>query len=218
MKSFYSRYYALTKGQKEDAAARRAKRVVLDMIVEYRKASDNGDESEAQKVIYDLIDRCHDTSLLPSVMQTKVKDADGLEHSLRDYQYVEYQTTYNALYWGYVEDNLTGSETDVEMIAIIKKAQTIAKERATEKALESVGAGSSGYFEKYPGIDDSDLITFQSQMDIETDKDGGLSQEELIDILERMVADGLSKEDAYTLFKSRYPTSDKNNPWRSYAP
>ena len=218
MESFYSRYYALTKGQKEDVSARRAKRVVLDMIVEYRKASDNGDESEAQKVIYDLIDRCHDTSLLPSVMQTKVKDADGKEHSLRDYQYVEYQTTYNALYWGYVEDNLGGMESDAEMIAIIKKAQTIAKERATQKALESVGAGSSGYFEKYPGIDDSDLITFQSQMDIETDKDGGLSQEELIDILERMVADGLSKEDAYTLFKSRFPASDKNNPWRSYAP
>lgn len=218
MKNFYSRYYALTKGQKEDAAARRAKRVVLDMIVEYRKASDNGDESEAQKVVYGLIDRCHDTSLLPSVMQSKVKDGEGAEHSLRDYQYVEYQTTYNALYWGYVEDNLGGAETDAEMIAIIKKAQTIAKERATEKALQSVGAGSSGYFEKYPSIDDSDLITFQSQMDMETDKDGGLSQEELIGILEGMVADGLSKEDAYTLFKSRFSASDKNNPWRAYAP
>lgn len=218
MKNFYSRYYALTKGQKEDSASRRAKRVVLDMIVEYRKATDNGDRSTAEDVIYSLVESVKDTSLLPAVMQSTVKDSEKNEIKLTDIQYVEYQTTYNGLYWEFIEDNLDVNASDAEKVAVIRQAQSIAKERATELALKSAGGGSSGFFEKYSGIDDKDLVTFKAQIDLENDKDGGLSQEELIDILEGMVADGLSKEDAYTLFKSRYPTSDKNNPWRRYAP
>jgi hypothetical protein len=131
---------------------------------------------------------------------------------------VEYQTVYNALYWSFVEDTLDTAKTEAEKIAILKQAQSIAKERATESVLKTVGGGSSGFFDKYSGIEDGDLITFKTQIDLENDKDGSLNQEELIAIIQSMVDDGLSKEDAYTLFKSRYPNSDKNNPWRRYAP
>ena len=40
----------------------------------------------------------------------------------------------------------------------------------------------------------------------------------MIDILKLMIAnEGLSAEEAYILFHSRYD-SDKNNPWRNYKP
>ena len=218
MKAFYSRYYALTKGQKEDSASRRAKRAVLDMIIEYRKATDNGDRSAAEKAVYDIVASCGDTSLLPAVMQSTVKDSNKNEIKLTDIQYVEYQTVYNDLYWSFVVENLDAAKSEAEKIAILKQAQSIAKERATESAIKNAGGSSSGFFDKYSGIEDSDLVTFKTKIDLENDKDGSVNQAELIAIIHSMVDDGLSNEDAYTLFKSRYPDSDKNNPWRRYAP
>jgi hypothetical protein len=218
MKTFYSTYYALTKGQKEDSASRRAKRAVLDMISGYRKATDNGDRSAAEEAVYAIVVGCKDTSLLPSVMQSVIKDSDKNEVKLTDVQYVEYQTQYNALYWDYIENNLDVNASKDEKIAVIKQAKNIADERATETALKSFGAGTSGFFDKYPGIDDKDLVVFKAQIDLANDEDGGVSQKEVIAIIEQMIDEGLSKEDAYTLFKSRYSTSDKNNPWRRYAP
>lgn len=217
MKAFYSRYYALTKGQKEDSASRRAKRAVLDMIIEYRKATDNGDRSAAEKAVYDIVASCGDTSLLPAVMQSTVKDSNKNEIKLTDIQYVEYQTVYNDLYWSFVVENLDAAKSEAEKIAILKQAQSVAKQRATDAALKSAGARSSGYFDEYSGIEDKDLVTFKTQLDLSDDEDGGTSQEEVIAIIEQMVKDGLSKEDAYTLFHSCWD-SDKNNPWRRYAP
>lgn len=218
MQSFYSKYYALTKNKKETAESRIVKRAVLDMISGYRTVRDSGDHSAAEEAVYEVVRLAKDTGLLPAVMQTTVKDGEKNEITLTDVEYYEYQTRYNALYWEFIESNLGGAKTDEEKIAIIKQAQSVAKSRATEEILNKAGGVSSGEFGKYPGIDDSDLVTFKTQVSIEIDRDGGLTQEELIDILEKMVADGLSKRDAYTLFKSRYPNSDKNNPWRSYAP
>jgi len=40
-----------------------------------------------------------------------------------------------------------------------------------------------------------------------------LRRKEVINIIKGM---GLSGRDSYTLFKSRYPKSDANNPWRRY--
>ena len=219
MKTFYSRYYALTKGQKESFATRHTKRVVLDMIMEYRKATDNGDRSLAEKTVYDVVESCGDVNLLPSVMQSTIKDLDGNSIKLDDVQYVEYQTTYNDLYWSFVEDGLGIAKTNAEKVAVLKQAQSVAKERATEIALKSAGGGSTGYFDKYDGVNDEDIIKFKAQYEIADDKNGdaNVSQDEVIEIITIMLRDGLEYEDAYTLFKSRYD-SDKNNPWRRYAP
>lgn len=141
MKTFYSRYYALTKGQKEDSASRRAKRVVLDMISGYRKATDNKDQSAAEKAVYDTVAACGDTSLLPSVMQSTIKDSQGVQHTLTDIQYVEYQTIYNAEYWNYVEDNLGYANTDAAKKAVLTAAKKVAKEKADKYALR-VAKGS----------------------------------------------------------------------------
>jgi hypothetical protein len=218
MKSFYSRYYALTKNNRESETSRLIKRAVLDMISGYRTATDSGKHSAAEDAIYAVVNSSKDTGLLPAVMQSTVKDGSGKEIALTDVQYYEYQTRYNALYWEFIESKLNVAASDAEKIAIIKQAQNIAKSRATEEILVRAGAVSSGAFDKYPGIEDKDLITFKTQIDLETDKDGGCDQEELIAILDQMVKDGLSPDDAYIFFRSRYPTSDKNNPWRSYAP
>ncbi len=218
MQSFYSKYYALTKNKKETAESRIVKRAVLDMISGYRTVRDSGDHSAAEEAVYEVVRLAKDTGLLPAVMQTTVKDGEKNEITLTDVEYYEYQTRYNALYWEIIESNLGAATTDAEKVTIIKQAQSIAKSRATEEILKTAGAVSSGEFDKYPGIDDDDLVTFKTQVSVETARDGGLTQSELIEILEKMVADGLSMQDAYTLFKSRYPDSDKNNPWHSYAP
>ena len=71
-------------------------------------------------------------------------------------------------------------------------------------------------------IRDSDVIQFQAQVDLANQADkaageGSADQEDVIGILEIMIEDGLSYEDAYLLFHSKYD-SDKNNPWRRYKP
>ena len=60
------------------------------------------------------------------------------------------------------------------------------------------------------------MIEFKAQADLAND-DGSLKQDEIISILEVMIEDGLSYEDAYALFHSKYD-SDKKNPWRRYKP
>ena len=98
-----------------------------------------------------------------------------------------------------------------------KRVEPEVIEKILDAALTAPSSRNS-HSTKFLVIEDKDLITFKTQIDLETDKDGGCDQEELIAILDQMVKDGLSPDDAYIFFRSRYPTSDKNNPWRSYAP
>ena len=63
-------------------------------------------------------------------------------------------------------------------------------------------------------ITGKDIIEFEAQTDI-ANNDGSLTQQEVIDIIQAMIVDGLSYDDAYTLFHSRYE-SDRNNPWKDY--
>ena len=74
-----------------------------------------------------------------------------------------------------------------------------------------MGVAYSGFYDKFNGVSDKDIITFKAELDL-ADDDGSLKQDEVIDIVTMMVRDGLSYDDAYTLFHSKYD-SDKNNPW-----
>ena len=80
--------------------------------------------------------------------------------------------------------------------------------------LARIGAKQSSYAADFSGVSTQDVITFKAQSDLAND-DGGLKQDEVIDIIGLMVENGLDFEDAYTLFHSKYE-SDKNNPWRKY--
>ena len=214
MTDFYGRYYKLAKNQRETTATRAARQTVLDMITEYRKASDTGSLTAAQSAVYELCRTVGSTDNLPAAMPVEVKDGNGKKHALSDLQYVEYQTEYNRLYWDHVEDNLFGADTTAEKNAVLKAAKDVAKTQATDRVLARIGAKQSGFSTQYEGVSTGDVITYKAQRDLAND-DGGLKQEEVIDIIGLMVENGLSFEDAYTLFHTEYD-SDKNNPWKQY--
>ena len=77
--------------------------------------------------------------------------------------------------------------------------------------LGKLGVRKTDYASDYSGVDAKDVVQFKAEIDLAND-DGSLKQNEVIGILRLMVSDGLSYDDAYTLFHSRYE-SDKNNPW-----
>ena len=222
MTTFYSRYYKLAKNQPETTATRATRQIVLDMILEYRKSADAGTSTRAQDAVNAVCDREGSTEFLPSVMQSTIKDGGGNPHTLSDVQYVEYQTDYLRIYWENVEQNLTGAQTESEKVAILKSAKELAKEQATNRTLKRIGADATSYFDKYGNVGTNDVIQFQAQVDLANQADkaageGSADQDDIIGILEIMIEDGLSYEDAYMLFHSKYD-SDKNNPWRRYKP
>lgn len=209
MTTFYSRYYKLTKDNPETVAERGTRQIVLDMILEYRKADDLHFTSETERMIYAVCAREGTTDYLPGVMQSTVKDGSDTKHLLSDVQYVEYQTDYLRRYYEYVETQLPAAKSENEEVAILKAAKSVAKDTATERALSRIGATSSGYSAKYDGIPDSDVILFKAALDM-ADDDGGLSQAEVIDAINSL---GLSRSQSSTLFHTKYD-SDKNNPYR----
>ena len=222
MTTFYSRYYKLAKNAAETTATRATRQIVLDMILEYRKSADAGTSTRAQDAVNAVCDREGSTEFLPSVMQSTIKDGGGTPHTLSDVQYVEYQTDYLRIYWENVEQNLTGAQTEAEKVAILKSAKEVAKEQATNRTLKRIGADATSYFDKYGNVGTNDVIQFQAQVDLANQADkaageGSADQDDIIGILEIMIEDGLSYEDAYMLFHSKYD-SDKNNPWRRYKP
>jgi len=216
MTTFYSRFNSLNKGNEVTTSQRAARQTVLDMIYEYQKSSDAGSVTKSQELVYGVIRKARETDLMPSVMNTYIKDSDDKRHDLSDAQYVEYQTVYNGYYWSLAETALSGKHTDKEGRALLRQAKELAKQKADETMLKRIGVQFDSYTVNYPGISDKDYMNFKAEVDIAND-DGSLKQDEVIEILKIMVEEGLSSEDAYTLFHSRYD-SDKNNPWKYSRP
>ena len=212
MSTFYSRYYGLEKSA--SVASRSTRQTVLDMVLEYRKSVDSGELTDVQKAVNEICKNAGSTENMPSVMQTEVKDGSGEKHKLSDIQYVEYQTDYLRLYWETVEQSLPDAKTDAEKLAVLKAAKDVAKEEAANRTLARIGAPQTDYATKYKDVEKEDVAVFKAQLDL-ADDDGSLKQDEVIDIVFSMIQDGLSFDDAYTLFHSRYD-SDKNNPWANY--
>lgn len=142
MTSFYSNYYAIAKNEKESDKTRGVRQTVLNMILEYQKASDRGSVSALEKTVYDVCKAKGSTEFLPSVMQSTItvtdKDDNKKTYTLNATQYVEYQTEYNRLYWESVEDILDGASSK-ERAHLILSAKEIAREEATKKALARFG-------------------------------------------------------------------------------
>ncbi|MEA4920624.1 MAG: strawberry notch family protein [Clostridiaceae bacterium] len=215
MTDFYSNFNALNKNKPDTEARRHTRQVVLDMISEYREASDKGTTTRAQDAVYAVIKAIGETSYMPSVMNPYVNDGNSARHTLTDEQYVTYQTKYLALYWDYAEQNLATGMSAKEKAAVLKAAKEAAKEEATNHVLARIGAPKTKYAEKYAGISTDDVIEYQAK--IETNTDGSPKQEEVISIIEEMLNNGLDYEEAYLLFHTKYD-NDKKNPWKKYAP
>ncbi|MDO4749495.1 MAG: hypothetical protein Q4A39_01505, partial [Eubacteriales bacterium] len=217
MTTFYSRYYKLAKNAAETTATRATRQTVLNMILEYQKAADSGELTAAQRAVYSVCERQGSTENLPSVMQSTIKDGKEVSHTLSDVQYVEYQTDYLRLYWNYVEANLNTRDTLAQQAAVLKAAKDVAKEEATNRVLARIGATQTDYFAEFEGVSNDTVISYKAQRDLAND-DGSLKQDEVIGILEAMIAnENLTYEEAYILFHSEYD-SDKNNPWKKHKP
>lgn len=214
MREFYGNYNKLAKNLASSPATRGTRQTVLSMINEYRKASDSGAQTDAQKAVYAVCAAVGDTSLLPAVMPVVVKDGQKGEHELGAVQYVEYQLEYNRFYWEYAEDVLGGLTDDADKIRALKSAKKIAKERATSNVLARIGAPKTKFDEKYgdiSGITDVDIVKFRAEIDLAND-DGGLTQEEVEDILDDMKLSKEAKQKLWQAANSKW--SEWNNPYR----
>lgn len=212
MVEFYSSYNKLAKNTPDTVVNRGTRQTVLDAIYEYRKAHDHNITTDAERMAYGVCKEQGGTELLPSCLPATVKDGDEKTHSLSASQYVEYQFDYNRLYWEYVEDMLSPSQSADERAAVLRAAKTVAKEEATNRILSELRAPKTSHAEKYEGVKAEDVAMFKAFCDLAND-DGSLKQEEVINIIKGM---NLSGEESYALFKSKYPKSDANNPWRRY--
>ena len=200
MTSFYSKFYGIAKDAAETNATRGARQTVLDMILEYQKATDSGYTTKAQKAVYNVARKMGSTELLPSVMQTTVKDGKERTHELSSVQYVEYQTDYLRLYWEYVESNLNTSAHKDEQIAVLKAAKEAAMEQATARVLSRIGAPARDYIKTYGDVAVDKVIDFRAGMTI-ANEDESVTKAEVVDIITDL---SLSSDDAWTLYFSQY--------------
>lgn len=206
MTTFYSRYYKLAKDKKETVQARGARQAVLDMIYEYQKAADHGVLTDVQEDVYAVVEQQGKTELLPSVMQNTIKDADGKEHTLTDVDYVEFQTDYNRLYWEYVESNLSGAVSDLQKAAVLRSAKVVALEDARRRALGRIGANAGAA--QYGSTDSTYAVAYKAARSV-ANEDGSVKQDEVINILDKLLADGLDSNSAYDIYLSEYSSSEK---------
>lgn len=209
MTSFYSNYNKASKGEESTASTRGTRQVVLTMINEYRKASDSGALTTAQKAVYAVCKQENSTDYLPSTMQPTVKDGAGKTHTLSGVDYVEFQLNYNRLYWEYVEDNINSGKSAAEKAAICTAAKSTAKADAINRIAASHGWAKTEDAEKFKGVNADAVVRFKAYLDIAND-DKSLTQDEVIAAIDRLA---LSKEQSSTLFHSKYD-SDKNNPYK----
>lgn len=201
MTSFYSKFYAISKNEKETNSIRGARQTVLNMLLEYRKATDSGYVTDAQEAVYAIVRREGSTEYLPGVMQTVVKDGNDKEHHLSPSQYVEYQTDYLRLYWEYVEDNMLGAKSYDEKLAVLEAAKNVARQNATSRTLGRIGATATDFSKKYEGVSANDVIDFMAGVTLAGKEDDKVSQSEVVDIITDMA---LSDDNAWTLYFSRY--------------
>ena len=200
MTDFYGTYYKKAKADSETTATRSTRQLVLDTIREYQKGIDEGYKTELQKAVEAVCKEKKSTVYLPSVMSGEIKDGNGKEHNLSDVQYVEYQTDYLRIYWETVEQSMTADMTTAEKARILTAAKTVAREQATERTLNRIGAPSSGFATKYSGVENKDITEFLAGVDLAND-DKSVKKEEVVDIISGMNVDN---DDAWTLYLSKY--------------
>lgn len=222
MTTFYTRYNKLSKDKSETTATRATRQTVLDMILEYQKASDNGTKTAGQKAVEAVCSAAGTTEYLPSVMQSTIKDENKQSHTLSAAQYVEYQGEYLRLYWEAVEDALPRAGSQKEKEEILKNAKDLAGETARARALKRIGAAYDKDDLDHGGLSLGDEAVFEAAFDMLTgDKDdegktiSGSKRDKVIETLEEM--SWLTDAERDYLFSEK-GYSDKSNPWAGLAP
>lgn len=211
MTTFYGNYNKLSKSDTKSTAARGTRQLVLDMIREYQKAADNKSQTDAEKEVYAICEAHGDVDILPGVMQTSIKDADGKEYSLSAVDYVEFQTDYLGIYWESVSQALDGVKGDAQRYSVLKSVKDAAKEQAKVRALKRMGAKTTTEWgDKYSGFSTYDVAYVKANAD--ADGNGSISQAEVEALLRKMDLTNAERADLWAATNKAW--AEKNNPFR----
>lgn len=211
MISFYGNYNKLSKNDTKSTAARVTRQLVLDTIREYQKAADNKSQTDAEKEVYAICEAHGDVDILPGVMQTSIKDADGKEYTLSAADYVEFQTDYLGIYWESVSQALDGVKGDAQRYSVLKSVKDAAKEQAKVRALKRLGAKTTtAWGDKYSSANTYDVAYFKANAD--ADGNGSISQAEAEALLRKMDLTNAERADLWAATNKAW--AEKNNPFR----
>ena len=211
MTTFYGNYNKLSKSDTKSTAARGTRQLVLDMIREYQKAADNKSRTDAEKEVYAICEAHGDVDILPGVMNTIIKDADGKEYTLSAVDYVEFQTDYLGIYWESVSQALDGVKGDAQRYSVLKSVKDAAKEQAKVRALKRMGAKTTtAWGDKYSGASTYDVAYFKANAD--ADGNGSISQAEAEALLRKMDLTNAERADLWAATNKAW--AEKNNPFR----
>ena len=141
MSQFYTTFNKLSKEEPESNEKRSARKNVLNDLLDYRDKT--GSLPTTQQEIYDMVDRTGNTSLMPGVMKSTLKDAEGNEHSLTSGEYVNLQKSYEDYYWRYAGESFNNSESDEKKSYVLEQAAKLAKEQAQSDMLNQKGISAS---------------------------------------------------------------------------
>ena len=211
MTTFYGNYNKLSKSDTKSTAARGTRQLVLDMIREYQKATDNKSQTDAEKEVYAICEAHGDVDILPGVMNTSIKDSDGKEYTLSAVDYVEFQTDYLGIYWESVSQALDGVKGDAQRYSVLKSVKDAAKEQAKVRALKRMGAKTTtAWGDKYSGASTYDVAYFKANVD--ADGNGAISQAEAEALLRKMDLTNAERADLWAATNKAW--AEKNNPFR----
>ena len=211
MISFYGNYNKLSKSDTKSTAARGTRQLVLDMIREYQKAADNKSQTDAEKEVYAICEAHGDVDILPGVMNTSIKDADGTEYTMSAADYVEFQTDYLGIYWEAAAQALDGVKGGAQRYDVLKSVKETAKEQAKARALRRMGAKTTtAWGDKYSGANAYDVAYFKANAD--ADGNGSVSQAEAEALLRKMNLTNAERADLWAATNKAW--NEKNNPFR----
>lgn len=211
MTTFYGNYNKLSKSDTKSTPARGTRQLVLDMIREYQKAADNKSQTDAEKEVYAICEAHGDVDILPGVMNTSIKDADGKEYTLSAVDYVEFQTDYLGIYWESVSQALDGVKGDSQRYSVLKSVKDAAKEQAKVRALKRMGAKTTtAWGDKYSVASTYDVAYFKANAD--ADGNGSISQAEAEALLRKMDLTNAERADLWAATNKAW--AEKNNPFR----
>ena len=133
--TYYSRFNKLNKVNFTNSQ-RLSRWQILEVIKGYKESKTQGVYATSELgFLADIAKETGDTSVFPSAMDTKVKDADGNEYTLTDIQYVDYQNSYNNYFYKYLGYLNKKKNADVQADAIAK-CKEYAKWSATNDTLK----------------------------------------------------------------------------------
>ena len=166
----------------------------------YQKGIDGDYKTSWQEAVEQVCIEKRSTEYKPSVMQGEVTDGNDKKHTLSNVQYIEYQTDYLRIYWETVEETMSYDMTTAEKANILTAAKRVAKEQATERTLNRIGAPSRKFATQYAGIENDTLTEYLAGIQ-NADSGGSLTKGEVVEVITGL---DVSDEDAWVLYLTKY--------------